>query len=282
LTYMRLCWTFNLDFAHYLLAGILWAIGWSMIVLAALAWLPVRAVAVLGLAVIFLHNLAGPLAANLGQSWLWQILYSGGSIGRLKILYVLIPWMGVMAAGWGFGEVMLSSAEQRKRVCVFIGLSAIVLFVILRGTGIYGDPRAWGAAGPPSMPSILRFLNTTKYPASLQFLLMTLGPLILLVPFVGGGKILETFGRVPLFFYLLHIPIIHLLALLVSALRDGRVNPWLFENHPLMVPEAPPEYRWGLPLLYAVTVVALVLLYPVCRWYGNVKARTAHPLLRLI
>jgi hypothetical protein len=128
------------------------------------------------------------------------------------------------------------------------------------------------------MPALLAFLNTTKYPASLAFLLMTLGPIIALIPLLEGARgtfvrWISVFGRVPFFFYMLHIPLIHVLALVVSKIRLGEVSPWLFTNHPMGNPWPPEGYTWNLGLLYAVWAVAIVLLYFPCRWFADLKAR---------
>ena len=128
------------------------------------------------------------------------------------------------------------------------------------------------------MPALLAFLNTTKYPASLSFLLMTLGPIIALIPALEGlsgavARGITVFGRVPFFFYMLHIPLIHALALVVSKIRLGVVSPWLLANHPMGNPEPPEGYVWSLPLLYLIWGIAIVLLYPACRWFAALKAR---------
>jgi hypothetical protein len=130
-------------------------------------------------------------------------------------------------------------------------------------------------------------LNQRKYPASVLFLLMTLGPLLAFVPIAETmrgrvASLFTTYGRVPLFFYLLHIPLIHASALVVSLLREGRVDPWLFGNHPLEPPPVPPAYRWSLPLLYLVFALVIALLYIPCKWYGDVKRRDKTGLLRYI
>jgi uncharacterized membrane protein len=279
LTVMRCVWTFNFDIINYNLAGVLWMIGWSMIALAALIWLPFTLIAALGLAIVFGHNLIDPYARDVGRAladdpsrWVYQFLYFGGSVRigdsgpRIAILYSLLPWIGVMAAGYAFGAVLEMPEPRRRRICVALGAGCVVLFVLLRTFNIYGDPRPW----TPQQP--LSFLNTAKYPASLQFLLMTLGPLILLLPVFERMRdrvtsALEVFGRVPLFYYVLHIPLIHLAAIAISVIRTGTVTPWLFGNHPLEPPEAPDGYRWSLPLLYLVTAVCVGLLYAACRWY---------------
>jgi uncharacterized membrane protein len=289
LTVIRLSWTFNLDFANYLLAGVIWAIGWSMILLASLLWLPLGWIAGIGALLVAGHNLLDAQLPALRQaasgnslSWLWQILYFGGPVQLgehgppLVVLYVLVPWVGVMALGYAFGAVLGWEEERRRRACLLIGLGATLMFLVLRAFNLYGDPRPWGQS---PMPALLSFLNTTKYPASFLFLLMTLGPTVALLSVLehARGRVagfLTVFGRVPLFYYLLHIPLIHGLALGVSWLREGTVNPWLFANHPMMMPPPPDGYVWSLGLLYLVTVIAVGMLYFPCRWLAGVKQRS--------
>jgi len=293
LTVLRLAWTFNFDWAHYNLAGVIWAIGWCFVLLAPMVYLPTRVVAAIGIAIIALHNLtdyatAGPTGGG-PLSALLQILYFGGSIPagteeglHLIVLYSIIPWIGVMAAGYAFGAVMTLDAPRRRAACLRIGIGATLLFLALRAADSYGDPRHWL---PPrgSMPAAFRFLAATKYPASLLFLLMTLGPTIALVPLLENarGRIARTlalFGRVPLFFYLVHIPLIHLLAVTASVLTTGTVAPWLFANHPMTGP-APADYVWSLGRLYVVWAIAVAILYVLCRWYADLKARSRSRLL---
>jgi len=299
LTFLRVAWTFNFDFAHYALAGVIWVIGWSMVALAGLVRLPLAVVGAFGVVIIVGHNLMDPhleaLIPELGNDFgsaLVKILHVGFFAGpvrlgaegpNLVVLYSLIPWVGVMTAGYAFGRALTVEAVRRDRICLALGLGAIGLFLLLRGLNLYGDPRPWGAAaqgvdGRPPMPALLSFLNTTKYPASLDFLLMTLGPTIALIPVLerASGVLarwLTVFGRVPFFYYMLHIPLIHALALVVSMIRTGEISPWLFANHPMGNPPAPEGYTWSLPLLYLVWLVIIVMLYPVCRWFADLKAR---------
>ena len=291
-TFLRVAWTFNFDFRHYEMAGVIWVIGFSMILMAGLVKLPRVAVGTIGVVIITAHNLMdshmGRLLEGLDAnrlSGLWKILYVGFFAGpiqfgpdgpNLMVLYSIVPWIGVMAAGYAFGRIVTMEPAQRKRFCLTVGLSAIGLFLLLRGFNLYGDPRPWHAGGP--MPAWLAFLNTTKYPASLNFLLMTLGPIIALIPLLEGlrgslARAVILFGRVPFFFYMLHIPLIHTLALIVSKIRLGMVSPWLFTNHPMGNPEPPQGYVWSLPLLYLIWGIAILLLYFACRWFAALKAR---------
>jgi uncharacterized membrane protein len=298
-TFLRVAWTFNFDFKHYEMAGVIWVIGVCMILLAGLVRLPIVAVGTIGVVIIAAHNLMdshmGKLLEGLEDnrlSGLWKIFYVGffagpihfGSDGpNLVVLYSIIPWVGVMAAGYAFGKILILEPAQRKRLCLVIGLSAVGLFLLLRGFNLYGDPRPWRAAaqghnGSSPMPALLAFLNTTKYPASLCFLLMTLGPIIALLPLLEGlsGALahrISIFGRVPFFFYVLHIPLIHALALVVSKVRLGVVSPWLFTNHPMGNPEPPEGYVWSLPLLYLIWGITIVLLYFACQGFAALKAR---------
>jgi len=295
LTVIRFAWTFNFDFANYILLGVIWVIGWSMIALAALVFLPTAVVGAFGLVMVFGHNLADifirPNLESLQGSIPSAISYFAfeiGDTGPLAVLYSLVPWIGVMAAGYAFGAVISLEAERRRRVCLQIGATAIVLFVVLRALNGYGDPRPWdGDTTEGWWPVVRSFLNTSKYPASLLFLLMTLGPAIAMLPFLERSRnrltrALQTFGRVPMFYYLLHIPLIHVLAIGVSLVRTGGVEPWLFENHPMWMSPAPQGYQWSLRLLYLVAVIAVAILYLACRWYARVKRESGHPVLRYL
>lgn len=282
LTVIRVGWTFNFDFKNYMLAGVIWVIGWCMVIMAALVHMRPRNVGILGLAIILLHNAAmGPLMQLLPLGETWKVLYTGFFDGPLNgtpliVLYSIIPWIGVMAAGYAFGTVLTLEPARRNRLCLQIGLGAVALFLVLRGFNLYGDPRPWSAT--PPMPAWISFLNTTKYPASLSFLLMTLGPTIALIPVLEGAGCrtagwLSVFGRVPFFYYLLHIPVIHALALVVATIRTPEATWWLFTNHPMGNPPAPDGYTWSLGLLYLIWAIAVVLLYVPSRWYADLKAR---------
>ncbi len=286
LTVLRLAWTFNFGWGDNLLAGVLWAIGWSMVLMAAVIHLPRIAIGAFGILVIVGHNLVGGwvLINNPWQNpyhWLARIFYTGGwfEIGNdgpaLAILYSIVPWIGVMAAGYAFGRVLTLEPQRRDRICQAIGLSAIALFILLRATSLYGDPFSW-LDHHPRLPALLAFLNAQKYPASLQFLLMTLGPTIALIPTLDRlrgrfADIVSVFGRVPMFFYLLHIPLIHLTALAIAAVRTPDAIGWLFDDHPLLRSPVPDGYTYGFPLLYATWIAVTVALYFPCRWYADAR-----------
>ena len=290
LTLLRFAWTFNFDYAHYSLAGVIWMLGWCMVLLAGIIYLPVWAIATFGMVTIVAHPILYPLMGAVHAAdgsvldALFKVLYlgEGFDVGKggppLLVLFVIIPWIGVMAAGYAFGPVMRWPADRRRAFCLRLGIGATVLFVALRALDGFGDPRHWHDQMTKGWPGLLAFLNTSKYPASFLFLLMTLGPTIALLPLVEGAKgwlagVLETFGRVPLFYYMLHIPLIHLAAIAVSLIRTGAVTPWLFANHPLNPGQAPAGYQWSLPLLYLVWAIVVVILYFPCRWYAALKAR---------
>jgi len=287
LTVLRIAWTFNLDFAHYVLLGVIWMIGVCMILMAALVPLPTAAVAVFGLAVILAQNLIVAAAAAL-PPWLGQILYFGGVIKAgengpaIAVLYSIVPWIGVMAAGYGFGAIVTREPAERRRLSLRIGLTATALFLLFAGIDLYLQP-----ARPGAPPAWIRLLNQRKYPASQLFLLMTLGPTIALAPLADRVRawfadVLATFGRVPLFYYLLHIPLIHASALVVSLVREGRVDPWLFGNHPMLPPPVPAGYMWSLALLYSVFAIDVAILYVPCRWFARVRAEHPNSVLRYL
>ncbi|HEU4993476.1 MAG TPA: heparan-alpha-glucosaminide N-acetyltransferase domain-containing protein [Gemmatimonadaceae bacterium] len=286
LTVIRVSWTFNFDFASYMLAGVIWMLGWCMALLGAAVYLPLRAIGAIGVGlVVFSRVLASGIGAlgSFGDNppWLLKFLFYGGEVRLgaggppLLILYVIVPWIGVMMAGYAFGAVMELSSARRTRLCIQLGVALVAAFLLLRGLDV-GDQRAWRGTDNAA-PALLRFLGTSKYPASLDFLLMTVGPLLVLLGLAerwrgSAARVATTFGRVPFFYYLLHIPVIHAAACIVSLIREGQVNPWLFGNHPVAPPEVPPGYRWSLALLYLVFAICVVALYFPCRWFASMRA----------
>ncbi|SRR5579871_622708 len=278
-------WQFNFNY-HVVVLFVLWALGWSMITLSGLVYLPPVAVGIIGLVMIAGHNLLDPVP---WRNWFWSILHVPNvlvSTPRFLLLeaYPLIPWVGVTAAGYALGQVYSWPAERRRSFLLRLGLSSIALFVILRFINVYGDPVRWTQRRSAAF-TLLSFLNTTKYPPSLLFLLMTLGPAILLLWAIDGGtprwiKPTLVFGRVPMFYYLLHIPLIHLLAVVVCYARYRQIH-WMFESNDLssFPITSPPGWGYSLPVVYLIWLAVVLALYPVCRWFAGVRQRHSDPWL---
>ena len=289
LTLIRASWTFGFDYSQFILAGVIWMLGWCMVLLAALVWLPTPVVGILGLLIIVGQSAFAMLGSALPEPvrMLWEFVYPVGvdvKLGQtgpaVAVLYSIVPWIGVMAAGYGFGAVMVREPASRDRLCLRIGISATLLF--LAGAGL---TVLMSNAPPDAPPALFRLLNQRKYPASPLFLLMTLGPTIALLPLADRARgwiadALHTFGRVPMFYYLLHIPLIHALALIVWYLRDGRAGTEWFATAPFV--SIPDGARWSLPVLYLVFAIAVAILYVACRWFADVKARSQSRWLRYV
>ncbi len=283
LTVVRFGWSFDTDY-HFVGVQVIWALGWSMVLLAPLVYLPPRVTAAIGVAIVCLHDLGdGTHASALGSSgWLWHVLHEPGAVmlpgqRRFVVVYPLVPWVGVMAAGFGFGEFVFASlpTEQRRARLLRIGAAAFAAFVVLRASNLYGDPAPWHRQG--SFGATLgAFLRCEKYPPSLSFLLMTLGPAIaLLAPlerFHGkAADFVRTFGRVPLFYYVLHLLLLHGLAVLLATVRYGHLIQGMFTLP--FVWRVPDDYGYSLPVVYVLWAFAIGALYPACRWFEGVKRR---------
>jgi uncharacterized membrane protein len=261
LTLVRFALTFG---AGPWIINVLWALGLSMIVLALLIHLPLRALAVLSIAVIALHNLMDPIdASQFGRfAGLWNVLHQLGAfkIGSTVIVisYPLVPWFAVMAAGFCFGQIYSLDPARRRQWMIRIGLGLTVAFFLIRP--FYGDPLRW-------THGVLSFLRCNKYPPSLDFLLMTLGPAILLLAWFDRLKFsalnpLIVFGRAPLFYFLLHLYVIHLLTIVLAWFRYDQlllINP--------VVQSYPQGYGYGLLAVYAIWIAVVALLYPACLWF---------------
>ncbi len=306
-TLVRFGATFSVDYRFFGMMQVIWVIGVSMIVLAALIHLPSRVVAGFGVALIAFHNLLdrfhvqgwrGPGSAVPSYSAkLFIILHQafeafpvlGFPSPVVFVLYPLIPWVGVMAAGYAFGAIYQWDAPRRRRLLLTMGSIATLLFIALRAINLYGDSSHWSRQSTAAF-TILSFVNTTKYPPSLLFLLMTLGPAMLALawfelPNASLGwwasrthpspssirNFFVTFGRVPLFFYLLQWPTAHLTAVVVHF-AAGKPWRWMFGG--LIGFDAPPPgVGFNLAVVYACWLVGVLLLFPLCKWFAGVKAR---------
>ena len=296
---------FNLDFRLLAMLQVIWVLGVSMIVLAALIHLPIRVIAGFGLLMIALHNLfdrfevpgwngPGTPVPTFGQK-LWIILHQspfkafpifGDPSPVVVVIYSLIPWIGVMAVGYAFGVLYTTDARERRRWLLIIGGVATALFFALRAVNLYGDPSKW-ASQKNALFTVMSFLNTTKYPPSLLFLLMTLGPSIMALAWfeklpaaIASGKSLVdrlgdafvTFGRVPLFFYLLQWYTAHLMGV-IAGLVAGQPVAWQFASPVDKFTSLPDGIGFPIWVVYLCWIIGVLLLYPLCKWFAGVKAR---------
>jgi uncharacterized membrane protein len=294
---VRFFWMFNFNFTDFSFAGVIWALGWCMVLLAAFVRLKPLTVAILGLLIIFFQQVFQYVPGLFPEiiqepiAKFWSVFYpsvlegrSGSSILSgssgiptflgISIFYVLIPWIGVMMAGFGFGKLLLRDETTVRKICLRIGIGAIVLFLVAGTTFILMSP----PIGDDQPPFIFRLLGQQKYPPSQLFLLMTLGPLIALMPWAekikgSFAKAVIVIGKVPMFYYLLHILLIHLSAFVVNLILSGTIHQEWYTSAPFVF--VPEEQRWSLGLLYVVWIIDVVILYIACQWYA--KYKSAHP-----
>jgi uncharacterized membrane protein len=274
-----LAYQFNFDFRVTMLL-VLWSLGWAMIVLALLVHFPAWVATAFGVVLIASHNLLDRVQST---HPLWVILHQPGFVLNtpdhvIFAAYPLIPWIGVTAAGYGLGQVYRWDPERRRRLLLRLGLALTAGFFLVRGLNVYGDPVPWKSMATPLF-TVLSFLNVTKYPPSLSFLLMTLGPALLFLRAVDRRvpRLLRPaiiIGKVPFFYYMLHFALVHVLAVVTCWVGWGSPH-WMFESPDLgHYPFSPPPgWGWGLPVVYLVWALVVLLMYPLCRWFAGVKAR---------
>jgi uncharacterized membrane protein len=281
---MRFALQFNFDYQVTIIT-VLWALGWAMIVLAGLIHLPGSAILAFGVVLVAGHNLLDGIPASAFGSLapLWSALHAPGFLMNTPrhvvfIAYPLIPWVGVTALGYTLGQTYRWSNERRRALLLGLGVGLSVGFVLLRLLNVYGDPVAWSVQKSP-LWTALSFLDTNKYPPSLLFLLMTLGPALLLLRVFDNGfprwlRPALTIGKVPLFFYVLHFYLIHLLAVAACYIRFDNVG-GMFRSPDLghFPFTAPAGWAASLPVIYLLWAVVVVALYPLCRWYADIKRR---------
>lgn len=279
ITVVGLAWSFTVPPPLFL--QVIWALGWSMVALAGLVWLPPAAVLAIGIAIVGGHNLLDPLQADdFGAFALaWKFLHVGGPIlvgdARIGFIsYPVLPWIGVMALGYGLGSIFVKPAEERDRLLILMSCAMIGLFILLRGLNLYGDPTPW-AVRTEFARSVMAFLNVRKYPPSLHYVLATLGIAFALVPLLArlrgpAARVLLTFGAVPFFFYVLHIYAVHALAIAANAAL-GRDVSGMFDFFGNASRAAAQQLGFPLDGVYVAWIVVLILLYPLCGWWGEVK-----------
>jgi uncharacterized membrane protein len=278
LTALRLAMNLSLS-QGFIFLTILWAIGLSMVILGFLIHLPIRPLAIFSIAVIALHNLADPIqAASLGAAApLWNVLHQLGLINLagapVLVAYPLVPWFAVMAAGYCFGPILHLAPDERRRWMLRMGAALTVAFVVIRAINVYGDPSPWNGA------TLLSFLRVTKYPPSLDFILMTLGPALMLLSIFDRVNFSRTnpllvYGKVPLFYFLAHFYLLHALLFVLTYFRYGHTE---FLWRPLPVgadPKTyPPDFGYPLWAVYIVWAVVVIALYPACLWFSRLKQR---------
>jgi uncharacterized membrane protein len=281
LTVVRVGWTFDFNYT-YSFGQVIWAIGWSMVALSVLIYLPLWAITTFGVVMIAIHNAFDPFkAASAGVlSGVWATLHTGEMTRTFAgtmfaPAYPLIPWIGVMAVGYSFGQIFTLERERRKKILLYLGLGMTLAFVILRATNLYGDPGAW-TVRQSTLWTIFSFINCEKYPPSLLYLLMTLGPAITVLSFFERVNLKPSrlaqpfiiFGRVPLFYYILHLYLIHALAVVFAFIKYGPAISQLFQNG-----RPPDNYGYNLGVVYLVWISVVLALYPICRWFAGVKRR---------
>jgi uncharacterized membrane protein len=296
LTVIRVLGSFNVDPSYLANLQVIWAIGASMVVLAALVHLPRRAILAVGLLIVCGHNLldvirvpawtSPTLPEPTALAKLWIVLHQGGyfplfgfPLPIVRVNYPLLPWIGVLALGYVFADLWLLPTERRRRVLWQLGLAMIVAFVVLRVPNLYGDPLRWEPQDT-LFKSIASFMNVQKYPPSLLYLLATLGPCVLFLSFLQGRtftnpltRAVITYGRVPMFFYLLQWMWAHGCGLVVSAI-NGMPIAVHFQSRAATFMGAPaPVFGGTLGDVYICWFVGAIVMYFPCRWYAGVKAR---------
>ena len=272
-TILHFAWNFNWGFPKFLL--VIWALGLSMILLAVLIFIPTRILAVLSVLVIAGHNLLDGVKPEMlgGLAPLWVVLHTPGLLSpKFFVGYPLIPWFAVMSLGYALGEVFRWEPAARKQFLIRAGIATSIAFIVLRFLNVYGNPFPWSTQRSAAM-TLASFLNTNKYPPSLLYLLMTLGPaMIALAVFENArGKLVDmitVYGKVPFFYYVTHIFVIHVIS---AALAQSQGGQWQFLS--LDTGSFPKWYGVSLPWVYVLWATVVVLLYFPCKWFAGLRAR---------
>jgi uncharacterized membrane protein len=282
LVIVNFAWTFDITYSFRILQ-VIWAIGISMIALSAFVFFPKRLILAIGIVLVFGHNLLDPInrqGASV-QDMIWYALHQPQAVfinptHLINFVYPVLPWIGLMALGYVCGTLYQENfpAEQRRRWLFRIGAGAILLFIILRGFNLYGEPHSWQTQGSFAF-SLMSFLNTTKYPPSLHFLLMTMGPALVFLSAVEPlgnhlPRLVIVFGKVPFFFYVIHLYLIHALALLLLIYKGHDWHQYILSARAL-TSGALSNFGLGLGAVYLVWALVILLLYPICKWYQHYR-----------
>ncbi|MDB4976434.1 MAG: hypothetical protein JWN48_4775 [Myxococcaceae bacterium] len=272
LTVVRFAWTFDLTYHGGLILQVIWAIGASMCALAGLTLLPARALLLVGVTMVAAHNLLDAISPVSFGAWapLWNLVHVQGVTWFGFVVYPVVPWIGVMSLGYSAGAVYELAPERRRLRLIALGLSSSAAFLVLRSLNAYGDPQPWSVQ-TALWRSALSFLNVSKYPPSLDYVLMTLGPMLVVLALLerADGTLtrgLRTIGQVPLFAYVVHLLIVHTLAGLIGLLGGRGLSLFgtLFSSYPA-------DWGFGLAGVYLTWLLVLALLYPACAWFALYK-----------
>jgi uncharacterized membrane protein len=276
LTVLHWEWQFDMKFPMFFI--VIWALGWSMVILSVLVYLPRKVIFAISLATIFLHNLldgVNPESFGAIGGPLWHVLHVPGLVSMnplVIVAYPLIPWFAVMAMGFAIGDVFTWDAPRRQKALLYSGIAAVILFVVLRFTNIYGDANHWSHQRSFGL-TLSSFGNATKYPPSLIYLLMTLGPMMIALALLENARgavsrVISVYGRVPMFYYVLHLVLIHILAYGFAVWQGGDGSFLSLDTESF-----PKWYGTNLAGVYLAWVIVVTLLYWPCRWFARLKSR---------
>ena len=282
LTLVNFEWNFDISFTNIYFI-VIWALGISMIALAGLIHLPIKLILLIGIVIVAGHNLLDNIhvPGNTVKAFGWSLLHDEKFFNwngkNVLIGYPVIPWIGIMALGYCLGTLYtpVFSAERRKKILLMIGGSAVALFILIRLLNTYGDLSHWSQQ-PSAFYTVLSFIKVTKYPPSLLYALMTLGPAVLFLAFAENiknplSKVISVYGRVPMFYYLLHIFFIHIFTLVAAGLFTSfSWKVWIL-NEPLWFTQTLKGYGFSLGIVYLVWLTIVIGLYPLCKWYDRYK-----------
>ncbi len=282
-------WSFN-PFYNVIFLQVIWAIGISMVILGLLVRLPFQVILAVGLVIVVGHNLLDYYEqGKIGQLGLISDLLHSARFSAYKlwddhfiwIVYPFLPWTGLMALGYCFGTWFKNdvTVEQRQKKLIRLGLSLIALFILLRLINAYGDPSQWSSHPRGVLYSFFSFMNVQKYPPSLMFLCATLGPAILFLAFLEKMKgkwtgFFLVYGKVPFFYYVLHFYIIHIFCVIAFFADGYSTSQIVTPGFPFLF--RPPTFGFDLWVVYAVWIATVLVLYPLCKWYGRYKATHKH------
>ena len=279
-TVINFAWNFNIHFPEFDFL-VIWSLGVSMIALAGLVYLPKKLILAVGIILLAGHNLLDNVhVAGKGfNAFIWSVLHEPGTFSfagkNIFVMYPVIPWIGIIALGYSLGSLYSNKVDdvQRKKTLLWLGIGSIVLFVGIRFINVYGDASHWSNQRDAAF-TVLSFINVTKYPPSLLYGLMTLGPACIFLALFETkpgwlGKLISVYGRVPMFYYILHIYLIHLLAMFATTLCGHKWSDMIWTE--LASNDKLKGYGFSLSIVYLVWIAVIVLLYPLCKWYDKYK-----------